>query len=160
MSDINQSYVIQNSSENLYAALTKSAQLAAWWTPEALSDAREGGYAKFGFGSMADMTMRIERLVPGKLVELSCIDASYNGQPSEWIGTRLRFELNRIADQKTELRLVHAGFPGETETFKGVTQGWAHFLGNSLKSYLEEGKAYPYSGSCPGKDAASCAKTA
>jgi uncharacterized protein YndB with AHSA1/START domain len=141
MSDINQKYTVNASPEKLYEALTQKKHLAAWWVSDCLVDAYEGGYAKFSFAQMCtEKTMRVERLIPGRLVEWTVVDASSNGERNEWVGTRIRFQITPGRNGASELAFFHGAFPGETEMYRRVTQGWGHFLGTSLKSYVEEGK--------------------
>lgn len=150
MSDINQKYSVNVSPEKLYEALVQKKHVAAWWTADCMLDTHEGGYAKFSFaGKGIEKTMRIERLIPSRLVEWTVVEAAAEGVRNEWVGTRVRFRITSgRAAGTSELEFTHGAFPGETEMYARVTQGWGHFLGTSLKSYLEEGKGYPFAGAC------------
>ncbi len=62
---------------------------------------------------------------------------------SEWVGTRLRFELAPAADGSTELRFEHEGLEPTLECFELCRAGWQQFLG-SLQRFVETGRGEPY----------------
>ena len=86
--------------------------------------------------------MEIVKLEPNKLVEWKCVEAGEESN-KEWEGTSVIWEISDDSG-KTNLNMVHKDWKEETELFSRCTDGWNHYAGNSLKSYLETGKGDPW----------------
>lgn len=140
MPDIKLTVEINASPEKVYEALTEQKHLALWWTPECKVDSEE---ARFEFNPYGDyVVVNIEKLEPNKLVEWK-VEDSRMMKTGEWNGTTITFEIVE-KDRKTELSFVHKDWKEETECYKKCTNGWTHFIVNSLKSYLESGVGQPF----------------
>jgi uncharacterized protein YndB with AHSA1/START domain len=149
MADISNKVTINVPANKVFEALTEQKHLAAWWTDDCVADKTVGGKANFEFdapdGSQDGYAhMRIEKLVPGKLVESKCIDQSFRGM-KDWIGTTIRFNLSENGPDKTNLDFIHSGWKDKGDLYNKCTDGWAHFMKTSLKNYLEQGKPEPHS---------------
>jgi uncharacterized protein YndB with AHSA1/START domain len=142
----------------VFAVLTDPAQVAAWWapkgwyTPHVEMDVRPGGKYRFGMRSDDDpslMYVHGEYLVvepPHRLVFTYIWEPE--GAGARWIEeglTKLRttvtIELREIG-QKTELKIVHEGFP----TRQGRDQhqdGWASNF-DCLEDYLIRSVVKPH----------------
>jgi uncharacterized protein YndB with AHSA1/START domain len=111
MPEITYKLTINAAPAKVYEALTHAKHIAGWWTPDCTADQKVGGVARFEFkgptGKLDGYSeMRIERLVPGKLVEWKCVDQKY-GSSNDWIGTTVRFQLSPSAQSGTDLNFVH-----------------------------------------------------
>jgi len=148
MPEITYKLTINASPKKVFEALTDQKHIAGWWTPDTTADQKEGGYARFEFkgpdGKLDGYSrMRIERLVPGKLVEWKCLEQDYQGI-NDWIGTTIRFRLSENAQQGTDLDFAHVDWQNTEGSYYRCTDGWGHVLKTSLKNYVEIGKGEPY----------------
>ena len=123
--------------EKVYEAITTQQGLANWWTRQTVAKPEVGFLNEFGFGEEYLNKMRIEELVPSKLVKWSC-----EGQHEEWTGTPLTFELQQ-KDEDTVLRFAHSDWKEATEFYENCNYHWAYFL-HSLKKLCETGKGHPF----------------
>lgn len=143
MAEIRFMYAMNVKPDRVYEALTSQKYLAKWWTPHCVTDAAEGGTAKFEFPPHGDFcAFKIEKLQPYKLVEWICTDSSMM-KTQEWNQTRIRFELSENKRSGTDLIFTHEGWKSKSECFAACTEGWHHFL-ESLKAYVETGKGMPF----------------
>jgi len=149
MADIVQSYTIKVSPEKVYEALTQEAHLKLWWTPDCKAECVVGGTANFEFNPFGDYcNMKVTKLEENELVEWNCVESTMM-KTKDWVGTTIRFELSANDEDGTNLNFIHSGWASETDCYKKCVDGWAHFLGESLKAYLETGKGQPFD---PNKD--------
>lgn len=134
--------VVSASPEAGFAAV--ATQMNQWWTTSV-----EGRLAKVGdkltvrfppdFGHW---TFEAMSLVPGRLIEMICIDAHHKveGQPKEidreWLGTRIIWQFDRIGE-KTEITLTHDGLTPQLNCWDICLDGWNHFFKTSLRAFLE-----------------------
>lgn len=147
MPEIAFQFTLDSSPTKVFDALTDPRHIAGWWT-ECTSDQRAGGSARFEFrnagGTLDGYTqVRIEQLVPGKLVEWKCVDQDYQGL-SDWIGTAIRFRLSPNVQGGTDVDFAHLDWKNKEGSFDRCTDGWRHVLKTSLKNYLEKGQGEPY----------------
>jgi uncharacterized protein YndB with AHSA1/START domain len=148
MADITHKVAIDASPDRVFDALTEQTHIAGWWTPDCTVEQRVGGHATFEFKAAdgrldGHILVRIEKLVPGKLVEWKCVEQDYKGL-SDWIGTTVRFRLAGNGKGGTDLDFAHTDWKSTEGSFHRCTDGWRHVLGVSLKNYLETGKGEPY----------------
>lgn len=145
MPDIELKVEINTSPEKVYEALTEQKHFELWWTPDCTVEPEVGTESRFEFNPYGDyIVLIVTKLEPNKLVEWKVTDSKMMGTP-EWINTTITFELSE-KDGKTELSFAHKDWKEETECFKKCTEGWTHFVADSLKLYLETGKGKPFTG--------------
>jgi len=119
-----------------------------WWTTDCNSVVDIGDEITFKF-KPSYWVMRASNLVPGKLVELDCIEAHHvhDGLPisilNEWKGSKLQWKIQR-QELETKIRFVHEGLVPSLECYEVCEQGWDYFFVNSLKQYLDTGKGFPF----------------
>jgi uncharacterized protein YndB with AHSA1/START domain len=148
MPEISYKLTINASPAKVYEALTDQKHIAAWWTPDCTVEQKVGGHATFEFRAAnghldGHSLMRIEKLVPNRVVEWKCIEQDCQGI-QDWIGTTIRFLLTENTRQGTDLDFAHTNWKSTEGSFHRCTDGWAHVLKISLKNYLETGKGEPY----------------
>lgn len=145
MPDIKLKVEINAGPEKVYEALTEQKHFELWWTPDCTVEPEVGTESRFEFNPHGDyIVLIVTKLEPNKLVEWKVTDSKMMGTP-EWINTTITFELSE-KDGKTELSFTHEDWKDETECFKKCTDGWKHFVADSLKSYLETGEGKPFIG--------------
>jgi len=148
MPEIKYQVTINASPARVFDALTDQDHVAKWWTPHCTLDQKAGGHATFEFrgpdGRLdGHSLMRIEKLVPGQLVEWKCIEQEYQGI-SDWIGTTIRFRLSDNGRGGTDIDFAHFDWQTTAGSYARCADGWDHVLKTSLKNYLEIGKGEPY----------------
>jgi uncharacterized protein YndB with AHSA1/START domain len=128
---------IENSTLNdVYQALTTIDGLSGWWTTDTQGESKVGGVLKFRFHA-GGFDMKVLELQPNALVLWEVIDG-----PSEWIGTRVSFDLKQQGDW-TIILFKHQGWKEPVEFMHHCSTKWGVFL-LSLKSLAETGKGSPH----------------
>jgi uncharacterized protein YndB with AHSA1/START domain len=146
MNHYQQSLTIAATPAAVYAALTTTEGLRAWWTRECEGSTEVDGVLHFRFGATYK-DMRIERLEPGREVRWQCtlarIAADSVARKDEWVGTHLVFRMSDAGQGRTRLDFEHIGLVPSLECYSLCDKGWQYFLG-SLQQYLETGEGTPY----------------
>ncbi|MGY0236770.1 SRPBCC family protein [Longispora urticae] len=143
----------------VFAALTTTAGLDAWWGRAVRADPTVGSVTEFDHGLGAPLRMRVTDLVPDQRLEWRCLsDFTEPGNPaSEWLGHRLVFALTTVrrgdvgpllaplitGAQVTVLRFEHAGWTRAARWFPFCNTAWGHALGTDLRAYCETDAAPP-----------------
>jgi uncharacterized protein YndB with AHSA1/START domain len=132
----------------LFAALGTRKGIQGWWTRFCRVSARSGGRSEFRFPSAGfSCAMRTVRREPPRVLEWRCIECQHPPQSgyadlSDWVGTRIRFEVSPIGKGESALRFSHLGLvPLECGAQCGSI--WSEFLSRSLRGYLEKGRGDP-----------------
>lgn len=140
MFDILHRVGIQASLERVYGALATPEGIAGWWTTETSGDREAGGKLAFRFTDngreLGAFTMRILELEPNRRVVWQVAKG-----PAEWIGTKIRFELEQQDDFAIVL-FKHEDWKEPVEFMYHCSTKWAIFL-MSLKSLAETGTGQP-----------------
>jgi uncharacterized protein YndB with AHSA1/START domain len=135
MVDILHRVAITAPAEEVYAALTTTEGLAAWWTRDTTGDG--DGTLRFRFGDVGGFDMKVIDLRPASWVEWEVIDG-----PPEWINTTITFELVQDGEW-TVVRFTHGGWREPVEFMSHCSTKWATFL-MSLKALVETGQGAPH----------------
>jgi len=135
--------------EKVYRQFATQAGVRNWWTIHCEMDEQVGGRASFRFPSSDFYAIaRITRLDPGRAVEWEVIDSKHPANSgfvdlNDWVGTRIGFEMEAIAPERTALRFAHHGLALK-ECLGVCSSAWAFFLNQSLRGYLEGGAGQPH----------------
>jgi uncharacterized protein YndB with AHSA1/START domain len=105
--------------------------LRGWWTADSKTEDKAGGKAEFGFDKRGTVfRMNIEKLEPGKRLVWSC-----HGDPAEWTGTTLTWELTPQGEG-TILRFTHGDWKSANDYFAMCNSTWGELM-YRLKDYVE-----------------------
>ncbi|MCS3458762.1 SRPBCC domain-containing protein [Aeromonas sp. BIGb0445] len=139
MRDIRHSFWIEVPLERVMAALMEQQQIQGWWTTEARIVAGRGVFGWSGYGWCVELDMEQDRVSHRVLWRCT----SSNMQDTDaWVGTTISFSLSP-EQGGTRLAFAQTGYRA-SPCFEICQQGWAYFIGTSLKRYLETGKGLPY----------------
>ncbi len=137
----------------LFKALTTPEGFQRWWTEFCEVRPEPGETSVFRFGQ-THMALQLESLEPDRSVVWLCTEHHHHlpgilTRTDEWVGTRLRFALHPLDEEKTRLEFHHEGLTPDLECYEICRSGWDHFLTTSLKNYVERGKGEPYNDRYP-----------
>lgn len=88
--------------------------------------------------------MKLIEYVPGKRLVYQVLDNqfSFTKDKTEWIGTKLIFEIAK-AGNMTTVKFTHEGLVPEYECYKVCNDAWGNYIKNSLYSLITTGKGKP-----------------
>jgi uncharacterized protein YndB with AHSA1/START domain len=138
---IEKSIVIDASPEVVFKALTDQEELTNWFPDQAVFEAKLDGKVKFDFYKDKEHKQGELECVPeGTIIEfIPNKKVSYTWRQTntqDFPNTVVTWELEKITDNKTRVKLLHTGFePGNL--FKQHDEGWSYFL-NRLQSYCKK----------------------
>jgi len=72
----------------------------------------------------------------------------FTNDNNEWTGTKISFEIAK-KDNKTQIRFIHLGLVPGYECFDACSNGWNHYIGQSLLALIMKGKGQPNSTGTP-----------
>jgi hypothetical protein len=137
-------FSVEQTPEEVYAAINN---VRGWWTGDI-----EGGTDTLGdsftyrYEDVHYSKQEIVELVSGQRIVWRVTDAhlKVDGDPKEWVGTEIRFEISPRGDQ-TEVRFAHRGLVPEFECFDNCSNAWGFFVNGSLRRLIatSEGPATP-----------------
>jgi uncharacterized protein YndB with AHSA1/START domain len=106
-----------------YAAVATQKGMQGWWTADTKMDEKAGGKVEFGFDKRGMVfRMKVEKLVPGKMVVMTC-----HGDHPEWDGTTLTWTIARDGDTSV-LQFTHGGWKSTTEFCAGCNAMWGNLM--------------------------------
>src|SRR5207247_2447665 len=83
------------STDRVYEALATTEGIAGWWTTQTRGESKVGGVVQLRFEA-GGFDMKVLDLKPGKHVLWQVVDG-----PSEWVGTKIEFDLRQVGDYAT-----------------------------------------------------------
>jgi uncharacterized protein YndB with AHSA1/START domain len=131
MAELRHQILIKAAPAKVYAAIATQAGLAGWWTADSKTEDKVGGRAEFGFDKRGTVFhMKIEKLEPGKHLAWSC-----HGDPPEWDGTTLTWELSPQGESTT-LRFTHGNWKSANDYYAMCNSTWGELV-YRLRDYVE-----------------------
>jgi uncharacterized protein YndB with AHSA1/START domain len=132
MPDLNHIVPISAPPSRVYAAVATQAGMRSWWTADTHMEERVGGKAEFGFDRrQVVFRMTIDKLEPGRRVVLKC-----HGDPDDWNGTTLRWDIAANDSGGATLKFTHIGWRQMTDFCASCNSMWGNLLFR-LKDSLE-----------------------
>ncbi len=136
-------------SERVFAAVATIEGTKGWWTKFSEGSEEIGGRSSYRFpGAGFFAEMRTVRRDFPRLLEWDCVDSRHDPSTgysdlTDWIGTRIRFEVQDLGNGESRLDFIHSGL-NELECISACSSGWRFFLDESLRGYLEKGRGQPW----------------
>ena len=127
-----------------------------WWSEEIEgSTDKLNDEFKYHFEDIHRCQLKIIEVIPDKKVVWLVMDNyfkpglfnsndGFTNDKSEWTGTKISFEIAE-KDNKTQIRFTHLGLVPEYECFDVCSNGWTHYIRESLLSLITTGKGQPNS---------------
>jgi uncharacterized protein YndB with AHSA1/START domain len=125
---------VRVSQEEVFAAFTEPAHLSRWFTTDARADLRVGGRYSNGDNDKG----KFLEIDPPRRVRFTWENEMHCP------GTMVDVEFNVTDDREVAIRLEHSQLSSEKDV-RDMETGWSWAL-ESLKSYLETGRAIPFEG--------------
>jgi uncharacterized protein YndB with AHSA1/START domain len=124
MPDLKHNVPINAPPDKVYAAVATEAGMRSWWTADTHMQEKVGGKAEFGFEKrQVIFRMTIKRLDPGRCVIMTC-----HGDPEEWNGTTLRWDIIADDDGATRLGFTHSGWRELTDFCISCNSMWGNLM--------------------------------
>lgn len=155
-SDFTTTILVDQTPEEAFNAINN---VRGWWSEEIEGSTNKlHDEFKYHFEDIHRCQLKITESIPGKKVVWLVMDnyfkpglfgeASHNNKfandKSEWTGTKISFEISKKGN-KTEVRFTHLGLVPEYECFDVCSNGWTHYIRESLLSLITTGKGQPNS---------------
>jgi hypothetical protein len=126
-------------------AINAIKNIRGWW-----SEGVEGSTDKlndefiYHYKDIHYCKMQLIELVPDQIVVWQVLDNyfKFTKDKSEWIGTKLVFDISR-KDNQTEIRFTHAGLVPQYECYEICREAWTNYIQNSLRDLITTGKGEP-----------------
>lgn len=139
------SITVDQSPDDVFAAVSNPR---GWWSADI-----EGGTMQPGdvwYYQARDLhrcTLKVLESTPGRKVAWQVLDNnfSFTEDKSEWIGSTLVFDIDRV-DDRTRLTFTHVGLVPDDECYEVCHDAWRTYIRGSLKSLLTTGKGHPNTG--------------
>ncbi|TDX02086.1 SRPBCC family protein [Dinghuibacter silviterrae] len=119
--------------------------MRGWWSEEIEGRTdKVGDVFHYHYKDVHRCTMELTELVPGKRVVWLVTDNDFNfvEDKSEWIGTRVIFDLSDEGG-KTLIRFTHEGLVPAYECFEVCQNAWTGYISKSLRDLIATGKGAP-----------------
>lgn len=117
-----------------------------WWSAHLVGNsAKKNDVFEFRYEDMHYSKQKLIQVIPNKKVVWQVMDSTLTflkKDQNEWNGTKISFEISQNG-KKTELRFTHHGLLPEIECFKACSDGWSHYIKNSLLKLINTGKGEP-----------------
>jgi hypothetical protein len=134
-----------------------------WWSEEIEGNTEKlNDVFNYHFEDIHRCQIKLIEVVPGKRIVWHVLDNYFKpgifedaSRPShntrslvhekaEWIDTRISFEISE-KDGKTLIRFIHLGLVPEYECFSACSNGWSHYIQQSLFKLIMTGEGEPNS---------------
>lgn len=131
-------FTVDQSPEEVFAIINNPR---AWWTGEFTGKTDKlGEEFTYEYKPYHYSKQRVTEFVPDKKVVWDVLesDLSFLTDKTEWVGTKLQFEITNKGD-KTEVRFTHIGLHPEIECYSACSKAWSSLITDSLRSLIAMG---------------------
>jgi hypothetical protein len=133
--DITYTLLVDQTPDKVFNAINN---VRGWWTGDIqgstnkLNDEFTYRYKDFHYSKQ-----KITEFIPGKKIAWLITDSSleFLKNKSEWIGTKITFDIDKKGD-KTEVRFTHHGIAPGIECYDKCSNAWGSYVNNSLRKLI------------------------
>lgn len=140
--DFTTSLLVDQTPQEVYDAINN---VRGWWS-ENIEGSTDRLLSEFDYHyqDVHRCKIKVIELVPGVRVVWLVMDNyfKFTTDKSEWIGTKIIFEIGEKADQ-TEMRFTHRGLVPEYECYTVCHDAWSYYVKGSLRNLIATGKGGP-----------------
>ena len=130
---------VNASPDALFAMLTTTTGLAAWWNP-ATGSGEAGGELRFIMNAPEPLVIHVDEATRPTSVRWTVTECPFL---RDWEGTRPTFTIKPVDRDSSELHFRHHGLNQELECIDMCTRSWNHYM-TSLRDCLEAGHGSPF----------------
>lgn len=143
MNDYTTSFVVDQSPTEAFDAINN---VRGWWG-EDVSGSTDKVADEFTY-RVRDIhfsRLKVVERIPNQKVVWQVLEnhMNYVEDQSEWVGTRISFEISSNGDQ-TEVRFAHLGLNSDFECFGVCSSAWGSLMHSSLPKLISTGTGQPY----------------
>jgi hypothetical protein len=134
--------LVNSTPKEAFKAVTN---VRGWWSEEIEgSSSLLNDEFTYHYKDVHRCSMKLIEVVADKRVVWICTfnHFSFTKDKSEWIGTRISFDISGRGDQ-TEIRFTHFGLVPAYECFDVCQNAWTTYIQNSLRNLIATGKGTP-----------------
>jgi hypothetical protein len=150
---------VDQSPEEVFNAINN---VRGWWSDEIDGSMHQlNDEFKYHFEDIHRCRMRLTEVAPNEKIVWLVLDNYFKpgifedgsrhglnnttaNAGAEWVGTQICFEISKKGD-KTQLVFTHIGLIPEYECFNTCSNGWTHYIQQSLLGLITTGKGEPNS---------------
>jgi len=143
--EIRKTILIDASPEIVFKAIIDPNEFTNWFPDQVILEPKVGGKVKFSFYKIDTEYRQIDYFPEGTVIEFipnERISYTYREPKiANFPNTIVTWELEKIEDDKTRVKLSHTGFKAG-EIIRKHDEGWSHFL-VELTKYCQKGIEFP-----------------
>src|SRR5688572_7126856 len=145
------SILVDKSPNEAYNAINN---VRGWWSEEVEGSTNKvNDVFKYHFEDIHRSEIKVLEMVPGRKV-VWLVQENYfkpgifadtpkmTSEKAEWVGTKIAFDISE-KDGKTLVKFTHLGLVPEYECFDACSNGWSHYIQQSLFNLINTGKGEP-----------------
>lgn len=136
------SIIVGKNPQEAFKAITN---FRAWWSEEIKGPTDQlNGIFFYHYKDVHLSKIKLIKIVPNEKLVYQVMDNQFNftKDKSEWIGTKLIFELFPEGNQ-TKIVFTHEGLTPAYECYQVCEDAWTSYIQGSLKSLINTGKGKP-----------------
>jgi hypothetical protein len=140
--DFNISFSVDQTSQEVFNAIRN---VRAWWS-ETLEGNSENVQDEFSYrhGDLHYSKHKLIEVIPHEKVVWLTLESqlTFDEKKDEWNNTQVIFEITKHQN-KTILTITHFGLTPSLLCFNACSNGWKHYIKNSLLPLITTGKGNP-----------------